>query len=436
MIIEYLNEIMTIQKDLDTFVYRYQILLGASLGMLLVILRNVPQMLWHRFVNMVTIRLVIDESDNMAGYGFKIFNHWVKDHRLEWLTRSFEVDITQRVVGGDGFTAFFYKGKLFWTTMQRRETKGMQQAVTIGSYVVHTMKWNRSLLDDLVIESCTPQVHEKIAAMYIPKPNDRYLDEAIRFPPYVKKQRQYISSKTYDQLFNIFEDFAKGPEQYISKTMPYKETILLYGPPGTGKTNLLRHLATVFNFDLVVINPADLNSMTFKIEQWGDNKLPRIFMIEDIDSNKSYHITPQADDKGTTVVLQSGIGDDSLHAAINGGGSLTDLLNSLDGVVPLDNCIVVMTTNRLERLEPSIYRPGRVDHLVYMGYMDYEGVLEILEWDSEDERRIALSHSHNRDQLPAATINRLRYAKTAKEVEVILNDKNAAIGTITYDKAA
>lgn len=436
MIIEYLNEIMTIQKDLDTFVYRYQILLGASLGMLLVILRNVPQMLWHRFTNMVTIRLVIDESDNMAGYGFKIFNHWIKDHRLEWFTRSFEVDIQQRVVGGDGFTAFFYKGRLFWTTMQRRETKGTYQSVTLGSYVLHTMKWNRNILDELVKESCTPHAREMVAGMFMPKPNDRYLDEPIRFPAYVKEQRQYISSKTYKHLFDIFERFAKGPDEYIEKTMPYKETIMLYGPPGTGKTNLLRHLATVFNFDLIVINPSELNSLTFKIEQWGHNKLPRIFLIEDIDSNKSYHIQPPVEDKNTTVVVQGGAADDSLQTAITGGGSLTDLLNSLDGVVPLDKCIVVMTTNKLEKLEPSIYRPGRVDELVYMGYMDYVGVLDILKWGSEDPRLLALSNSANRDQLPAATINRLRYATTADAVEVILNDKNAAIGAFKYDKAA
>lgn len=434
--IEYLNELMAVQKGLDDFMYRYQILIGASLGMMLVVLRNVPQMLWYRIVNTLTIRLVIDESDNMAGFGFRVFNLWIKENRIEWLTRSFEVDPALKVVGGSGFTAFKYKGRFFWTHMTRKETKGNINAVTIGAYTICTMKWNKHLLSDLVSDGCTREESTKTPYMYLPKYNDRWLDEGVAFPSYVGTQQQFICPKTYEEINNVFSRFASGKGEYIALDLPFKETIMLYGPPGTGKTNLLRHLSAKYNFDLISINPADLHATSFKLQRWSHGiRLPRVFLIEDIDSNKGYHLptSPAATTDKQMVVVKSDAPD---NVNINGGGSLTDLLNALDGIIPLDDCIVVMTTNRLELLEPSIYRPGRVDHLVYMGYMTAIDVLKILKWSDADPRTALLKSSENHNRLPAATINQLRYAKTADEVSTILENKEAAIGFNNHDKAA
>ena len=44
--------------------------------------------------------------------------------------------------------------------------------------------------------------------------------------------------------------------------------------------------------------------------------------------------------------------------------TLSGLLNVLDGICPLDNLIVVITTNALEKLDDALYRKGRVDVLM------------------------------------------------------------------------
>jgi chaperone BCS1 len=48
---------------------------------------------------------------------------------------------------------------------------------------------------------------------------------------------------------------------------------------------------------------------------------------------------------------------------------LSGLLNVLDGVVDCPNRILVMTTNHPEKLDPALIRPGRIDKIIYLGYM-------------------------------------------------------------------
>jgi len=42
------------------------------------------------------------------------------------------------------------------------------------------------------------------------------------------------------------------------------------------------------------------------------------------------------------------------------------LLNALDGVVPLDDVLVFMTTNTLADIDPALLRKGRVDQIFHI----------------------------------------------------------------------
>lgn len=56
-----------------------------------------------------------------------------------------------------------------------------------------------------------------------------------------------------------------------------------------------------------------------------------------------------------------------------GLGRLTfsGLLNALDGVASTEARIVFMTTNHVDRLDPALIRPGRVDMKEYVGYCSH-----------------------------------------------------------------
>lgn len=47
--------------------------------------------------------------------------------------------------------------------------------------------------------------------------------------------------------------------------------------------------------------------------------------------------------------------------------TFSGLLNCLDGVASAEARILFMTTNYLERLDPALVRPGRVDMKEYIG---------------------------------------------------------------------
>ncbi len=59
--------------------------------------------------------------------------------------------------------------------------------------------------------------------------------------------------------------------------------------------------------------------------------------------------------------------EDKSEALDRLGVTLSGLLNALDGFSAPDNVLFVMTSNRIEALDPALLRPGRIDYRLYMG---------------------------------------------------------------------
>lgn len=57
--------------------------------------------------------------------------------------------------------------------------------------------------------------------------------------------------------------------------------------------------------------------------------------------------------------------------------TLSGLLNVLDGVGSQEGRIVIMTTNKPERLDPALVRPGRVDMKVHLGNISRKSAEEM-----------------------------------------------------------
>lgn len=49
------------------------------------------------------------------------------------------------------------------------------------------------------------------------------------------------------------------------------------------------------------------------------------------------------------------------------GVTLSGLLNVLDGFHAPENVLFMMTTNKIEALDPALLRPGRIDYKLYLG---------------------------------------------------------------------
>lgn len=116
-----------------------------------------------------------------------------------------------------------------------------------------------------------------------------------------------------------------------------KRGVLLYGPPGTGKTLTIRHLANRATEATVVMLTGDSIRFIPYATEIARTFQPSIVVLEDIDLvAMERHMTPQP--------------------------LLFEVLEALDGLTGDADVTFVMTTNRVEVLEPALAeRPGRVD---------------------------------------------------------------------------
>lgn len=58
---------------------------------------------------------------------------------------------------------------------------------------------------------------------------------------------------------------------------------------------------------------------------------------------------------------------------------LAQLLTELDGISPLNNVIILAATNRPDRIDKALLRPGRLDKIIYMPLPDESTRCEILD---------------------------------------------------------
>lgn len=156
------------------------------------------------------------------------------------------------------------------------------------------------------------------------------------------------------QAERIREDlrtFREHEEFYKNRGLPWHRGYLFHGPPGTGKTSVAQALATEFNLDLCYVPLNDMDKDVKLIDCITELKRGSILILEDID---------------TQAVSQ----DRSKEAEDNRQVSLGSLLNVLDGPMTPDGLVTIMTSNFADNIDPALKRPGRIDLIEEIGYLD------------------------------------------------------------------
>ena len=158
--------------------------------------------------------------------------------------------------------------------------------------------------------------------------------------------------------------FRGSHARYRRLGVPYHRGYLLYGPPGTGKTSLVSALAAKFGMSLYVMNLTEFNDRTLKTAM---NDVPEnsLILFEDIDCMKAGN--RREDLSESREKQHSATGTEKSDVGDRFGVTLSGLLNVLDGVHAPENVVYVMTTNKVEALDPALLRPGRIDYRLFMG---------------------------------------------------------------------
>ena len=148
--------------------------------------------------------------------------------------------------------------------------------------------------------------------------------------------------------------------------------ILLHGPPGCGKTLLARAVATESQANFISVRGPEIFS------KWvgeSDKAIREIF-------RKARMAAPSIIffDEFDALVPARGMGGDSRVTE----RVISQLLTEIDGLLTLQNVLVIAATNRPDIIDPAILRPGRFDRRVYVPPPDFEARLKILQIKTDD----------------------------------------------------
>ncbi|KAL2552830.1 Cytochrome [Forsythia ovata] len=169
-----------------------------------------------------------------------------------------------------------------------------------------------------------------------------------------------MDTEQKDMIKNDLDRFLKRKEYYRKIGKAWKRGYLLYGPPGTGKSSLIAAMANYLNFDIYDLELTELrrNSELRRLLVATANK--SILVVEDIDCTIDLQ-----DRQANRDNSQPGYYREEERKV-----TLSGFLNFVDGLWSScgDERIIIFTTNHIEKLDPALLRPGRMDVHINMSY--------------------------------------------------------------------
>jgi SpoVK/Ycf46/Vps4 family AAA+-type ATPase len=291
---------------------------------------------------------------------------------------------------------------------------------------IRTRKTNKELEEfktevlQLYTKHLTETDDSLIRYHFDPRPTDdgkqiRYVMYKLVADPKLTFNDVFIPEK--ETLMRLLEDLKNDK---ITKL-----TLMFHGEPGCGKTTLIRLIGEHTGRHFKVIKPSlyssnaqlkdsffDPNIVISDSNPWMNTKTieqdKMIFVLEEVDTElnvieekKKSMIPSQSNSqslntngipggitnappcaKQTNVVIAPpqpiSVGPrsqlDTLLAAWVAESAppkvtLGTLLTTLDGIVPLNKAIVILTTNHIDKIDPALVRPGRIDLQIELTFM-------------------------------------------------------------------
>ncbi|CDU24905.1 related to BCS1-mitochondrial protein of the AAA family of ATPases [Sporisorium scitamineum] len=154
--------------------------------------------------------------------------------------------------------------------------------------------------------------------------------------------------------------FMERDRWYAERGIPYRRGYLLHGAPGSGKSSFITALAGHLDFNICLLNLSERGLTDDKLNHLLSNAPDRsILLLEDVDA---------------AFLGRQQAAEDGYQASVTFSG----LLNALDGVASGESRIIFMTTNHIEKLDPALIRPGRVDLIAELGDAERDQVEELM----------------------------------------------------------
>jgi transitional endoplasmic reticulum ATPase len=186
-----------------------------------------------------------------------------------------------------------------------------------------------------------------------------------------------------EQLRNVVERPLKQPEVFRAAGVTPPNGLLLYGPPGTGKTLIAKALAKECGVNFLAMDGPEV------FTKWlgeSEEAIRHIFRV-------ARQLAPSIiffDQLDALAPLRGGdSGSRTTERVVN------QLLAELDGMEAMHgNVTVVAATNRIDLVDPSVLRLGRLGMHLYIPLPSHDDRLEIVKREAK-----GLAFRGNADQL-------------------------------------
>ncbi|RAL14197.1 BCS1 and AAA domain-containing protein [Aspergillus homomorphus CBS 101889] len=171
-----------------------------------------------------------------------------------------------------------------------------------------------------------------------------------------------IKNALVDELTDFLHPRTRS--WYQKRGIPYRRGYLFQGPPGTGKSSLCLAIASLIGLEirLFLSLPEKCLVLFEDVDQAGienRNISESLSQVEDASDNDRSHEFPDSSD------------------CSQGGLSLSEILNIIDGVSAQEGRILIMTTNDPGSLDKALQRPGRVDRVFPFHFATPRDIKEI-----------------------------------------------------------
>ncbi|KAI0091429.1 P-loop containing nucleoside triphosphate hydrolase protein [Irpex rosettiformis] len=358
--------------------------------------RRASMSAWNGFVDSFFLTAHFSQED----YPYDWLMHWLSKQPAWGRSREFDITtrssngITQKTTGDledeeeeedVGFSAdshrrkrkvaiipsvdtthtIYYRGH--WLRVTRK--KRFQEYGSCGELTISVVARNNDILKKLVLEAKREYEKDAIHRVHIFMADTAY--SCWRWSG--ARQKRPMSSIVLepgvkDMILADCKDFLQSEDWVawflIQAGIPFRRGYLLHGVPGSGKTSLIHSLAGELGLDIYVVSLSSKGMSDDTLAKLMGNVPSRcILLLEDLDAAFTRGISRDETSTGapTRTTVPTAKEKDENKDDNASTLSLSGLLNSLDGVAAAEGRLLFATTNHIERLDPALSRPGRMD---------------------------------------------------------------------------